>query len=106
MNHYSVYVLILSAESGLTRKMKKQNSPNTNILGYLYVGMTGLSVSDRIANHTSGHKSCNLVKKYFTGEIYKDYPEYNQLFDYYTASAKEKEVAEYLRGLGYCVYQK
>jgi hypothetical protein len=102
--HYSVYVLELTPESGSTKKMKKQNQVD-NPLGFLYVGMTGLPVEERIGNHTSGYKSCNLVKKYFTGKIYEQYPEYKQMFEYSVAVIKEKEVAEHLRQMGFCVYQ-
>jgi len=105
MNHYSVYVLFLSEESGQTKKMKKQNIGAGPFLGYLYVGMTGLLVADRIANHVSGYKSCNLVKKFFTGEIFKHYDEFEKLFDYNQAVALEKEIAVRLRTSGYCVYQ-
>jgi hypothetical protein len=103
--HYSVYVLHLHPESGSTKKMKRQNSLDDDFKGFLYVGMTGLSVEERINNHVSGYKSCNLVKRFYTGEVFVDYPEHGRKFDWRTAVEKEFEVADSLRKKGYCTYQ-
>lgn len=104
-SHYSIYVLFLQEGARITRKMKKQNSQGSEFRACLYVGMTGLAVGERIKNHISGYKSCNLVKKYFTGEIFIDYPEYDTRFCYAEAVIKEREVADFLRHRGYSVYQ-
>jgi hypothetical protein len=104
-DHYSIYVLHLHPESGSTKKMKRQNSSMGEFRGFLYVGMTGLPVEERINNHVSGYKSCNLVKRFYTGEVFLNYPEYGHKFDYATAVEKEREVADSLRSDGYCTYQ-
>jgi Uri superfamily endonuclease len=103
--HYSIYVLVLHSDVSRSRKMRLQNRNGVLFKGFLYVGMTGISVSERIENHLKGYKSCNLVRRFFSGEVYNDYTEHGILFDYLTAVCKEKEVADRLRAEGYSVYQ-
>jgi hypothetical protein len=106
--HYSVYVLCLHRDAGTTKKMRRQNAPNvaaSNAQQYLYVGCTGLDVLDRMQNHLDGYKSCNLVRKYFTGNIFTDYDEYGKKYSYADAIRLERDVAQRLRVRGFAVYQ-
>ena len=97
----SVYILMLNEASSLESKMIAQNKDTNNIpVGYLYVGMTGLTVEDRVNNHIKGYKSCNLVKKHYL-EIFGSI---NDLF-HYEAEQLEKLIPFYLRSLGFWVYQ-
>ena len=101
----SVYVLRLRSEVKDTKKMMESNAviPDKEPLGYLYVGMTNLPIDQRVKNHLSGYKSCNLVKKYFQ-EVWRERCETG--LSYERATERESELAEELRGQGYWVYQK
>lgn len=97
----SVYILMLRESAGMESKMIAQNKDTKSIpAGYLYVGMTGLTVEDRVKNHVKGYKSCNLVKKHYL-EIFGSI---NDLF-HYEAEQLEKLIPVYLRSLGFWVYQ-
>lgn len=98
----SVYVIHLREEVKNERKMMDQNT-SLDPMGYLYVGMTNIPVEERVANHIRGHKSCNLVKKYFR-EIFLSRVESSLLYE--QAKARETALAEELRKEGYWVYQK
>lgn len=99
---YSVYVIRLTPEVRMKKKMIGQN-PQENLKGdYLYVGMTGLSTEERIGNHREGHKSCNLVKLFYREPL----PErYEREMSYERAVRRERELAEELRREGFWVYQ-
>jgi hypothetical protein len=97
----SVYVIHLKEDVREEKKMKAQNkieSPK----GFLYVGMTGLPIQERVANHLKGYKSCNLVKKYFYG-ILLEKCETGLLYE--EAKIRERDLANELREEGYWVYQ-
>lgn len=102
--HYSIYVLELRPEVRKERKMIENNAgnPESPPKGYFYVGMTGLPVETRVQNHLQGYKSCSLVTKYYTGNIFKTYSE----LTYSEAVDLESGVAGELRAQGYWVYQK
>lgn len=99
----SVYVIILSPEARYEKKMIEQNdSQPDDPKGYLYVGMTGLTIEERIGNHLKGYKSCNLVKRYFSGV----FTEKNECkLTHEEAKVREPALAEELRREGYWVYQ-
>ena len=101
--HYSIYVVGLKEGVRGERKMISQNDEarTPTPIGYLYVGLTGLPVEKRIEHHVSGHKSCNLVKRYFTGTVVETRT--NLL--YREAVALERSIAEDYRTRGYWVYQ-
>jgi hypothetical protein len=101
----SVYVIHLREDVKGEKKMTVQNNATEGVSprGYLYVGMTGIPVEARVANHLRGYKSCNLVKKYFDG-IFLDRVETGLSYD--EAKTRELALAEELRGEGYWVYQK
>lgn len=97
----SVYVIHLKEDVRKEKKMKDQNN-NDSPKGFLYVGMTGLSIQERVANHLKGYKSCNLVKKYFYG-IFLEKCETGLLYE--EAKLREIDLANELRNEGYWVYQ-
>jgi predicted GIY-YIG superfamily endonuclease len=97
----SVYVIHLGEDAKQKKKMKEQNNIE-NPRGVLYVGMTGLPIQERVANHLRGHKSCSLVKKYFQG-VFLEKCETSLLHE--EAKTRERELAEELRREGYWVYQ-
>jgi hypothetical protein len=68
-----------------------------------YVGMTGLPVEERFANHKRGYKSAGVVKKYgiaLAPEWYEGIPP----MPYAEAALTEPTLADDLRDLGYLVY--
>lgn len=99
----SVYVIILSPDARQEKKMIEQNlcQPD-DPRGYLYVGMTGLTIEERVGNHLKGYKSCNLVKRYFSG-LFTEKNECN--LTHAEAKIREPKLAEELRREGYWVYQ-
>jgi len=100
----SVYVIHLKEEVRGERKMIEENTQAfTTPRGYLYVGMTGLPIEQRVANHLRGYKSCRIVRKYFH-EIYLERCERG--LSYEEAVVRERALAVELRGEGYWVYQK
>lgn len=68
-----------------------------------YVGMTGLPIEQRFANHKRGHKSARVVQKYgvaLAPEWYEDIP----AMSYAEAALAEPTLADDLRDLGYLVF--
>jgi len=100
---WSVYVIRLKEEVKAERRMKEQNTNGSPELGYLYVGMTGIPVEERVSNHLRGYKSCSLVRKYFYG-LFNEKIESG--LSYEEATLREETLAEDLRREGYWVYQK
>lgn len=96
----SVYILELSPECRTEKKMREDNT-GENPRGYLYVGMTGLGVEERLNNHLNGVKSCGLVRKYFQAR----FGNMSGMF-HYEADFVENHLPEVLRKMGYWVYQR
>ena len=68
-----------------------------------YVGMTGLPIAERFANHKRGHKCSHVVHKYgveLAPEWYEDIPP----MPYAEAALAEPTLADDLRDLGYIVF--
>lgn len=68
-----------------------------------YVGMTGLPVHERFANHKRGHKCARVVHTYgveLAYELFDDIPP----MSYKEAALTEPTLADDLRDLGYLVF--
>jgi hypothetical protein len=68
-----------------------------------YVGMTGLPIETRFANHKRGYKSAHVVTKYgveLAPEWYEDIPP----MPYAECALTEPALADELRDRGYLVY--
>ena len=88
--HHRVYVVRL-------------NHPRAKGREAYYVGMTGLPVEERFANHKRGYKSAHVVHKYgveLATEWYADIPP----MPYKEAALAEPTLADDLRDLGYLVF--
>ena len=88
--HHRVYVVRLRNPRGDGRD------------GY-YVGMTGLPLDERFANHKRGYKSATVVRKFGVGlawELFDGIP----AMSFEEASLTEPTLADDLRDLGYLVY--
>jgi predicted GIY-YIG superfamily endonuclease len=88
--HHRVYVVRLANPRGDGRD------------GY-YVGMTGLPLEERFANHKRGHKSASIVRRYGV-ELAWDLFEGIPAMSYAEAALAEPSLADDLRDLGYLVY--
>jgi predicted GIY-YIG superfamily endonuclease len=88
--HHSVYVVYLRNPKGDGRA------------GY-YVGMTGLSPEQRLANHKAGKKSAGVVKRFGVRLVPKLYAHLNPM-TYREAVEAEPRLAEDLRAQGYQVF--
>jgi hypothetical protein len=88
--HHRVYVVRLANPRGDGRD------------GY-YVGMTGVPLETRFANHKRGYKSASIVRKHGVGlawELFEGIP----AMSYAEAALTEPTLADDLRDLGYLVY--
>ena len=88
--HHRVYVVLLKNPRGDGRD------------GY-YVGMTGLPLEDRFANHKRGYKSASIVRRCgvaLAWELFDGIP----AMSFKEAALTEPTLADDLRDLGYLVY--
>ena len=88
--HHRVYVVRLANPRGDGRD------------GY-YVGMTGLPLDERFANHKRGYKSASIVREHgveLAWELFDGIP----AMSYAEAALTEPTLADDLRDLGYLVY--
>ena len=88
--HHRVYVVRLENPRGDGRQ------------GY-YVGMTGLPLAKRFANHKRGYKSASIVRDHGVGlawELFEGIP----AMTYREAALAEPTLADDLRDLGLLVY--
>ena len=89
-DHHRVYVVRL-------------NHPRAKGRPCFYVGMTGLPIEQRFANHKRGHKSSHVVCKYgvaLAPEWYEGIPP----MPYEEAALAEPTLADDLRDLGFLVF--
>lgn len=88
--HHRVYVVLLKNPRGDGRD------------GY-YVGMTGLPLEERFANHKRGYKSASIVRRCgvaLAWELFDGIP----AMSFKEAALSEPTLADDLRDLGYLVY--
>jgi len=79
------------------------NHPRANGRESFYVGMTGLPIEERFANHKRGYKCARVVQKYgvaLAPEWYEGIPP----MPYKEAALAEPTLADDLRDLGYLVF--
>ena len=89
-DHHRVYVVRL-------------NHPRARGRQCFYVGMTGIAVETRFANHKRGYKSSSVVKKYgveLARELFEDIPP----MPYREAALAEPTLADDLRDQGHLVF--
>jgi hypothetical protein len=101
-NHYSVYVIRLRPAIATHRKVRLLNPARDANAPCVYVGMTGLPINQRMANHRNGVKASRWVHRYGEGLMPELYERFNPMtFD--EATVKEKQLAAELRADGYTV---
>jgi hypothetical protein len=103
MSHH-VYVIELRPEVLRHKKFRDRNPKHDEAKPCVYVGMTGLTVEQRFANHLAGVKSNSFVTQYGVRLLPHLSESLNDMrFD--AAVEAEKRLAEQLRLEGYAVWQ-
>ena len=100
--HHNVYVVLLNPDVARHPKVLRQNPNRDPAKPCVYVGMTGLTVDQRFANHINGHKSSWVVERYRDRLLPELYEHLNPM-PYEAAVQMEKDLAEDLRNDGYTV---
>ena len=101
---YSVYVIELDARVWNHTRFREANPGHDITKPCVYVGMTGLSVEQRFANHRRGHKSNAFVAKYGVRLLSALYRRLNPM-RYELARLTEVTLAQRLKARGYAVWQ-
>ena len=101
-HHHNVYVVLLDPAVGRLRKVRAENPTRLAGKPCVYVGMTGLTPEERLANHKSGIKDSVVVKKYGVRLLPELFAHLNPM-PFEAAAQMEKDLAEDLRRAGYTV---
>ena len=100
--HYHVYVILLDDEVKHVAKVRGLNPDQDLKKPCVYVGMTGLSPSERLAHHLTGRKASKYAKRYGIRLMPELYEGLNPL-TYDEAIVAEAGLARRLRAEGYTV---
>jgi predicted GIY-YIG superfamily endonuclease len=100
--HHCVYVVLLDDAVANHPSVLKVNPKRDSKMPCVYVGLTGLTVEERFANHQAGHKSAWAVKKYGI-RLLPELFEYLNPMPYEDAARMEKDLTADLRSQGYTV---
>jgi predicted GIY-YIG superfamily endonuclease len=101
---HNVYVVELAREVLSEARFRKRNGQYVEGQPCVYVGMTGLAVAERFANHKRGHKGNVFVQRHGTRLLPELFAHLNPM-PYEAALTMERELAEDLRLQGYAVWQ-
>ena len=101
-DHYNVYVVLLDPAVSKIRKVQALNPDRQPDKPCVYVGMTGLTVEERFANHKKGIKSSAFVKRYGLRLLPELYEHLNPM-PFEAAAQMERDLTEDLRRAGYTV---
>ena len=100
--HHHVYVVLLDPAVGKLRMVRAANPHRDREQPCVYVGMTGLTPTERFANHKAGIKAASVVKRYGIRLLPELYRHLNPM-PYEAAVQMEMDLAEDLRRAGYTV---
>jgi len=101
-HHHNVYVVLLNPAAGRLRTVRAANPKRNPKKPCVYVGMTGLTLEARFANHKAGTKAASLVKRYGKCLLPELYAHLKPM-PYEAAARMEADLAEDLRRAGYTV---
>jgi predicted GIY-YIG superfamily endonuclease len=101
---HNVYVIELASDVLRDRRFRRRNPGYVDGKPCVYVGMTGLSVAERFANHKRGHKGNAFVLKHGTRLLPELFAHLNPM-PYEAALTMERELADELQQAGYGVWQ-
>ena len=100
--HHNVYVVLLDPAVGRVRKVRAENPKRDRKKPCVYVGMTGLTPEERLANHKAGTKAAWVVKRYGLRLLPELYEHLNPM-PFEAAAQMEQDLAEDLGRSGYTV---
>jgi predicted GIY-YIG superfamily endonuclease len=100
--HHSVYVVLLDPVVGKLRRVRAVNPNRNPERPCVYVGMTGLKLETRFANHKQGKKAAALVKRHGIRLLPELYAHFNPM-PYDAAVQMERDLTEDLCRAGYTV---
>jgi hypothetical protein len=101
-HHHNVYVILLDPAVGKIRKVRAENPKRDSKKPCVYVGMTGLTPEERLANHKAGIKDAWVVQRYGLHLLPELYTHLNPM-PFEAAVEMEKDLAADLRRMGYTV---
>ena len=101
---HNVYVVELSPDVLKYRKFRHRNPNYVDGQPCVYVGMTGLAVTERLANHKRRYKGNWFVFKFGTRLLPELFAHLNPM-PYEAAVEMERDLADELQQAGYGVWQ-
>jgi predicted GIY-YIG superfamily endonuclease len=101
---HRVYVIELDPAVLGERRFRARNPNYVDGMPCVYVGMTGLSVEERFANHRAGYKS-NRYAHHYGLRLLPDLYECFNPMPFEAARQMEKDLADELQENGYAVWQ-
>lgn len=101
---HRVYVIELDPAVLGEHRFRERNPGYVAGMPCVYVGMTGLPVAQRFANHKAGRKSNRYAYQYGVRLLPELYECFNPM-PFAAAQEMEFELAEELREQGYAVWQ-
>jgi hypothetical protein len=101
-HHHSVYVVLLDAAARRLRTIRAANPARDPAKPCVYVGMTGLTPEERLANHKRGDKASSVVRRFGIRLLPELYAHLNPM-PYEAAVQMEMDLAEDLRRVGFTV---
>lgn len=101
---HHVYVVELDRAVLRDRRFRERNPNYVDGMPCVYVGMTGLAVEERFANHKAGYKSNRYVRRYGLRLLPELYECFNPM-PYEAARRMEMDLADELQEKGYAVWQ-
>ena len=98
-HHHNVYVVLLDPAAGRLRAVRAANPRRDPKKPCVYVGMTGLTPEERLANHKAGTKAASVVKRYGIRLLPELYAHLNPM-PFEAAAQMEQDLAEDLCRVG------
>ena len=102
--HHYVYVILLSEDVKRRARFMRENPRMQPGMPCVYVGLTGLTPSQRLANHRMHHKGARYAGSHGRRLMPLLYERFNPM-PYRVGAAFEPYLAGVLRGKGYGVWQ-
>ena len=100
--HHHVYVVLLDPAVARLKKVRAENPRRDRSKPCVYVGMTGLTPLERLANHKAGIKGSSVVERYGIRLLPELFAYLNPM-PFADAAQMERDLAEDLRREGYTV---
>ena len=105
VNHYYVYVVLLSSEVLKHQKFIKTNAAYKEGEPCVYVGLTGLDPDTRFDKHKAGIQANRFVQKYGLRLMPELLDDLKQPMTFADAQYLEVDIGIKLKELGYGVWQ-